>query len=32
MEQMVADFRKVGYASKKQQCAFTCSTQFKAEM
>ena len=32
MEQMVVDFRKVGYASTKQQCAFTCSTQFKPEM
>ena len=32
MEQMVADFRKVGYASTKQQCAFTCLTQFKPEM
>ena len=32
MEQMVAEFSKVGYASTKQQCALTCSTQFKPEM
>ena len=32
MEQMVSNLMKLGYASTKQQCAFTCLTQFKPEM